>query len=153
MGWPRGYSVTRMAVSQPVRIQSLEEMYRLLRTAVVGRRPIAAVYHGRGRLLCPHRLGPNKERQPRLSHYQRRKTTLSRGDSARCAAASMPRGLRAGRDWPVKRVIRPESVNATRLPPGYSLGYPARDVLSHRKCVLLTFSTVESLPYTVEYRP
>jgi hypothetical protein len=30
---------------------------------------------------------------------------------------------------------------------------PLDDVSSHEKSVLLTFSTVESLPYTVEYRP
>lgn len=51
-------------------MQTLEEMYRLVRTAVVGRRPIAAVYHGRQRLLCPHRLGRNEKGQPRVLCYQ-----------------------------------------------------------------------------------
>jgi len=39
-------------------------------SAVVGKRPIAAVYHGRHRLLCPHRLGRNKEGKPRVLCYQ-----------------------------------------------------------------------------------
>jgi len=37
---------------------------------VVGRRPIAAVYHRLDRLLCPHRLGRNKEGQLRVRCYQ-----------------------------------------------------------------------------------
>jgi hypothetical protein len=38
-------------------IQTVEEIYRLVRAAVVSRRPITASYHGRARLFCPHRLG------------------------------------------------------------------------------------------------
>ncbi len=51
-------------------IQSLENTYRLVRKAVVEKRPIAGVYQGRRRLLCPHRLGRNKEGQFRVLCYQ-----------------------------------------------------------------------------------
>jgi hypothetical protein len=52
------------------RIQTLEELYRLVWTAVASKRPIAAHYHGRPRLFCPHRLGRNRERQLRVLCYQ-----------------------------------------------------------------------------------
>lgn len=58
-----------MTSSQPAKAEALE-VYRLLWTAVVSRRPIAAVYHGRPRLLCPHRLGRNQEGEPRVLCYQ-----------------------------------------------------------------------------------
>jgi hypothetical protein len=51
-------------------IQGTEEIYRLVRRAVVSRSPISAIYHGYGRLLCPHRLGWNRRRQPRVLCYQ-----------------------------------------------------------------------------------
>lgn len=38
-------------------VQSLEEIHRLVCAAVVQRRPIAAIYDGARRLLCPHVLG------------------------------------------------------------------------------------------------
>ena len=44
--------------------------YKLVRSAVVGRRPMAASYHGRHRLLCPHRLGWNRKKQSRVLCYQ-----------------------------------------------------------------------------------
>jgi hypothetical protein len=47
-----------------------EGVYRIVRAAVVSRRPIAAVYHDRPRLFCPHRLGRNKEAQRRVLCYQ-----------------------------------------------------------------------------------
>ena len=47
-----------------------EDIYRIVRAAVVSRRPIAAVYHDRPRLFCPHRLGRNKEGQRRVLCYQ-----------------------------------------------------------------------------------
>jgi hypothetical protein len=48
----------------------LPDLYRLVREAVETRRPIAAVYHQRYRLLCPHRLGRNKHGQLRVLCYQ-----------------------------------------------------------------------------------
>jgi hypothetical protein len=49
---------------------SLEEVYRTVREAVTTRHPIAAVYHHRHRVLCPHRLGRNKDGQLRVLCYQ-----------------------------------------------------------------------------------
>ena len=46
--------------------QSVEEVYRLIWTAVEHRCPIAAMYDSFFRLLCPHRLGKNKYRQLRV---------------------------------------------------------------------------------------
>ena len=50
--------------------QSLEEINRLLRVAIRQRQPIAAVYEHCRRLLCPHRLGWNKEALRRVLCYQ-----------------------------------------------------------------------------------
>jgi hypothetical protein len=61
--------VKEMSVVQ-ARIQTVEDIYRLVRTAVVGRRPIHASYHGRDRWFCPHRLGRNHEGQIRVLCYQ-----------------------------------------------------------------------------------
>jgi hypothetical protein len=50
--------------------QAREEIHRLVHGAVVGRRPIAAVYDGCRRLLCPHKLGWNRSGQLRALCYQ-----------------------------------------------------------------------------------
>jgi len=47
-----------------------EKIYRVVRQAVEKRCPISAVYQGRYRLFCPHRLGRNKEGQLRALCYQ-----------------------------------------------------------------------------------
>ena len=52
------------------RIQTVEEIYRLVWTAVANRQPIEAGYHGRSRLFCPHRLGRNREGKLRVLCYQ-----------------------------------------------------------------------------------
>lgn len=59
-----------MADSGTGRVGQVEDLYRMVREAVKTRRPIAAVYHNRYRLLCPHRLGRNKDRQLRVLSYQ-----------------------------------------------------------------------------------
>jgi len=51
-------------------IQTVEEIYRLVWTAVANRQPIEANYQGRYRLFCPHRLGRNREGQLRVLCYQ-----------------------------------------------------------------------------------
>lgn len=51
-------------------IQTVEDIYRAVWTAISSRRPIAAIYHGRRRLLCPHRLGRNAGGQLRVLCYQ-----------------------------------------------------------------------------------
>ena len=43
--------------SQPDKEQVVKEIYLLLRVAAAGRQPVAAVYDGLPRLLCPHVLG------------------------------------------------------------------------------------------------
>jgi hypothetical protein len=52
------------------RIQTVEDIYQLVRTAVVSKRPIRAIYHGRERWFCPHRLGRNHDGQIRVLCYQ-----------------------------------------------------------------------------------
>ncbi len=52
------------------RIQTVEEIYRLVWNAVASKRPIEARYHGHARLFCPHRLGRNKDGQLRVLCYQ-----------------------------------------------------------------------------------
>jgi len=52
------------------KIQTVEDMYRLIWTAVANKRPISAVYKERYRLFCPHRLGRNRLGQPRVLCYQ-----------------------------------------------------------------------------------
>src|SRR5512133_1478828 len=51
-------------------IQTVEEIYKLVWTAVANRKPIEAIYRGRPRLFCPHRLGRNREGQLRVLCYQ-----------------------------------------------------------------------------------
>ena len=52
------------------KIQTVEDIYRLIWTAVATRRSISAIYGGRLRLLCPHRLGRNNAGQLRVLCYQ-----------------------------------------------------------------------------------
>jgi hypothetical protein len=51
-------------------IQPVEDVHRLIWTSVRHRYPMAAVYKGRHRLLCAHRLGRNKQGQLRVLCYQ-----------------------------------------------------------------------------------
>ena len=59
-----------MAGSAAARVQSLEEIYGLVRTAVVSRRSISVTYEGGRRWLCPHVLGHNTLGQHRVFCYQ-----------------------------------------------------------------------------------
>jgi len=52
------------------KIQTVDDIYRLVWTAVSKKKPIGANYDGRRRLLCPHRLGRNREGQIRVLCYQ-----------------------------------------------------------------------------------
>jgi hypothetical protein len=58
-----------MAVVQ-AKMQTVEDIYRLVWAAVANKRPIEAIYHGRPRLFCPHRLGRNKAGRLRVLCYQ-----------------------------------------------------------------------------------
>jgi hypothetical protein len=51
-------------------VQTVEEIYRLVWAAVANKQPIEAVYQGRLRLFCPHRLGRNREGRLRVLCYQ-----------------------------------------------------------------------------------
>ena len=48
------------------RIQTIDDIYRLVWAAVANKRPIRAVYKDRLRLFCPHRLGRNQAGQLRV---------------------------------------------------------------------------------------
>ena len=52
------------------KIQTVEEMYRLIWAAVANRLPIRAIYKDLPRLFCPHRLGRNRLGQRRVLCYQ-----------------------------------------------------------------------------------
>src|SRR6516164_10090325 len=52
------------------KIQTVEDMYRLIWTAVANKQPISAIYKGRYRLFCPHRLGRNRLGERRVLCYQ-----------------------------------------------------------------------------------
>ena len=52
------------------KIQTVEEIYRLVWAAVANRHPIGASYHGFPRLFCAHRLGRNKDGELRVLCYQ-----------------------------------------------------------------------------------
>src|SRR4051794_21294618 len=56
------------------KIQTVEDMYRLIWTAVANKQPISAIYKERYRLFCPHRLGrqsPGPGSRPLLSIWRR----------------------------------------------------------------------------------
>ena len=53
-----------------VPIRAPEQAHAQVRSAIVHRRPIAAIYGGRRRLLCPHLLGWNKRRRLQVLCYQ-----------------------------------------------------------------------------------
>ncbi len=59
-----------MGVVISANIQTVEEIYELIRTAVTTHQPVSAMYDGRLRLLCPHRLGQNGAGQNRVLCYQ-----------------------------------------------------------------------------------
>jgi hypothetical protein len=52
------------------KIQTVEDIYQLIWSAVASRRPIEARYHKRHRLFCPHRLGRNRGGELRVLCYQ-----------------------------------------------------------------------------------
>jgi len=50
--------------------QSREEIHDLVRVAILGRRPITAMYHGQVRRLCPHVVGWSKQGRLQMLCYQ-----------------------------------------------------------------------------------
>ena len=57
-----------MSASQPA--TSLDAIHKLLRTAMLQKKPIAAFYGDRRRLLCPYVLGRNKQNHLHVLCYQ-----------------------------------------------------------------------------------
>ena len=66
---PDGVNLERMGVVR-AEIQTVEEIYQLVWTAVASKRPIEAIYDNRLRLFCPHRLGRNRAGEVRVLCYQ-----------------------------------------------------------------------------------
>ena len=58
-----------MAVVE-AKIQTVEDIYRLVWTAIASKQPMGAIYRDRPRLFCPHRLGRNRAKQLRVLCYQ-----------------------------------------------------------------------------------
>jgi len=56
--------------SMSVSARALEPVHAQVRAAIIHRRPIAAFYRGRRRLLCPHLLGRNSHRRLQVLCYQ-----------------------------------------------------------------------------------
>ena len=52
------------------KIQTVEDIYQLLRTAMVNKHPIRATYSGCDRWFCPHRLGRNHQGRLGVLGYQ-----------------------------------------------------------------------------------
>jgi hypothetical protein len=52
------------------KVQTVEDIYRLVWTAVANKQPLSAVYKKLPRLFCPHRLGRNQAGQHRVLCYQ-----------------------------------------------------------------------------------
>jgi hypothetical protein len=52
------------------KIQTVEDIYRLIWTAVAHKRPVRAMYKDLPRLFCPHRLGRNRADELRVLCYQ-----------------------------------------------------------------------------------
>jgi hypothetical protein len=52
------------------RMQSVDEMFALLRTAGTRKQPVAAMYAGHPRLFCPHLLGRSKQGRRHALCYQ-----------------------------------------------------------------------------------
>lgn len=55
-----------MASPDPARKQSIDEMIRLIRTAILEKHPLKVIYDDRERWLCPQMLGRNKEGRARV---------------------------------------------------------------------------------------
>src|ERR1700685_584486 len=51
-------------------VQTVEEIYRLVGAAEANKHTIEAIYQGRLRLFCPHRLGRDREGRVRVLCYQ-----------------------------------------------------------------------------------
>ena len=62
-------------------VQTVEEIYQSVCAAVASKKPIEAVYQGRPRLFCPHKLGRNRECI--VARFAINRAAKARADSAR----------------------------------------------------------------------
>ena len=109
--------------------QALEEIYELLRRGAAGRQPVAAIYDGLPRLLCPHVLGRNREGRLRAFCYQ---FGGSSGSSLRLG----PEGVGGWRCIAVDKLSEVELQGA----PGAPSHEPAISTASRRSISTLTLS-------------
>ena len=58
--------ILKCMMPQPAEAQAVRECYALLRLAAARRQPVAAIYDGLRRLLCPHVLGRKAGRRHAL---------------------------------------------------------------------------------------
>jgi hypothetical protein len=65
----KGYCQGEMGVVE-AKIQTVEDIYRLVWTAIAKKQPMSAIYKELPRLFCPHRLGRNQAGQCRVLFYQ-----------------------------------------------------------------------------------
>ena len=86
--------------SQPARVQAVSEIYELLRLAAAHRQPVAAIYDGRPRLLCPHVLG-RKAGQRHAFFYQF-------GGSSNSGLPKVPEGVGGWRCFAVDKLSQVE---------------------------------------------
>jgi hypothetical protein len=69
--WPStAYRQSDILRLMSVSARAPEQVHAQVRAAIIHRRPIAALYRGRRRLLCPHLLGWNKNRRRQVLCYQ-----------------------------------------------------------------------------------
>ncbi len=66
---PERYCEGEMGVVE-AKIQTVEDIYKLVWAAVANKQPMSAIYKERPRLFCPHRLGRNQDGQLRALCYQ-----------------------------------------------------------------------------------
>lgn len=110
-----------MAAVQPIRRQSFEAIYELLRTALVNRTPVSAIYNDKKRLFCPHILGRNQKNVPHALCYQYGGTSNSglkaRGsaDNWRCMCVEKLRDVELieGRWMTPENHVRPQTCITT----------------------------------------
>src|SRR4029453_229857 len=69
-------------------IQTVEDIYQLIWTAIANKRPIEAIYKGLPRLFCPHRLGRNRGGAVLPVRWRKRKWNGSTGIASKLALHS-----------------------------------------------------------------
>jgi len=119
------------------KIQTVEDVYRLVRRAVVSKRPMRAIYHGQQRWLCPHQLGRNHAGQSRVLCYQ-----YAGESSSRLEAPGSPANWRCIALEKLSRVELLEEAwrTAPNMPPTASaVGLAKRGVIPRKQFYIKMF--------------